>query len=272
MNTTKDLNNNWRKVASAIYTKPHDSKIFGSVEIDVTELDDFIKEKRRQGLKITLTHFFTIAVARGLKTEVPEFNTYLRRGRILPRNQVDAMVSVLMKDQQLGSVKVPNADQFTLAGLVHFMNEAISKSKSGDENQVMKKKNVLAMLPWPFRNWAFRLYKLISINWGFKMPFINLSANEFGSFVLTNIGSLGLDMGIPALFPSSNVALVFVLGGDCKKPVVINDQIVIRKILALGATIDHRLADGSHGAILFRYLKHVVKNPHLLESEFMPEN
>jgi len=262
-----DLNNNWRKVASTIYKKPGDSKIFGSVEVDITSLDEFIADKRRNGIKITSTHFFTLAIARALSTEVPEMNAFVRRGKIIPRKQVDAMVSVLMKDQQMGSVKIENADKLTLSEVAGLMNDSISSSKAGIENKIMQKKNIIGTMPWPFRGWLFSLYQLVSIKWGFSIPLLKLSANEFGSFAVTNIGSLGLDMGIPALLPSTNVAMVFVLGGSSKKPVVINDQIVIRKILSLGAAIDHRLADASHGATLFRHLKFLIKNPQLLDQK-----
>ena len=42
----KNLNNEWRKVASAMYIKPVDSKILGSVELDVTDLEKYISENR----------------------------------------------------------------------------------------------------------------------------------------------------------------------------------------------------------------------------------
>ena len=57
------LNTEWRKVATAIYRKPVDSKLFGSVEVDVTDLENYITEKRKQGLKITMTHVFLLIVA-----------------------------------------------------------------------------------------------------------------------------------------------------------------------------------------------------------------
>ena len=72
--TRSNLNNGWRRVAASVYRKPVDSKIFGSVEIDVTDLEAFISARRKQGVKITLTHFFTLAVARALKNDVPELN------------------------------------------------------------------------------------------------------------------------------------------------------------------------------------------------------
>ena len=48
---------------------------------------------------------------------------------------------------------------------------------------------------------------------------------------------------------------------------VINDEILPRKVFTLSATLDHRVVDGSHGGRLFRFIKHIVKNPQLLETK-----
>ncbi|MFZ2795399.1 MAG: hypothetical protein WAZ38_07460, partial [Prolixibacteraceae bacterium] len=101
MNTTIDLNNEWRMVASAIYKRPTDSKILGQSEVDVTDLENYITEKRKKGIKVTLTQVLTLAAARALRTEVPELNVYLRRGKIVKRPSVDAMVSVLLEGSEL---------------------------------------------------------------------------------------------------------------------------------------------------------------------------
>ncbi|HBL75287.1 MAG: dehydrogenase [Bacteroidetes bacterium GWF2_42_66] len=265
MENSKNLNTNWRKVASAIYRKPTDSKVFGSVELDVTELENFVSEKRKQGLKITLTHFMVLTVARALKQEIPEFNTFVRRGKIVHRPSIDAMVSVLQADGQMGSIKIPNADTLNLESLVSVMTDEIQKSRRGDENSAMQSKDILSSIPWPFRNWFFRLYKMITINWGMSIPFLGLSSDSFGSYVITNIGSIGLETGFPALLPSSNVAFVLVMGGISKKPVVVNDEIVIRRIMSLSIVMDHRLVDASHGGKLFRFIKYMVKHPQELE-------
>ena len=58
MKENNPLNTSWRKTALTIYKKPVDSKIFGSVEIDITDLEKYIAKKRKSGIKITLTHFF----------------------------------------------------------------------------------------------------------------------------------------------------------------------------------------------------------------------
>jgi pyruvate/2-oxoglutarate dehydrogenase complex dihydrolipoamide acyltransferase (E2) component len=265
MNRNDQFNTTWRKVASTIYKKPVDSKVFGGVEFDVTELEKYISQKRKEGLKITLTHFFVLVLARALKTEIPEFNTYIRRGKIISRPSIDAGVSVLQSDGAMSSIIVPNADSLNFSSLESFMNAEILKSRKGNENRTMQSKNILVRLPWPFRNWFFNIYKMLTINWGIYTPVLGVSANSFGSFMVTNIGSLGLDYGFPALLPTSNISFVLVMGGIKKKPVVIDDEIVIRRMMSVGIVFDHRIADASQGASLMRCIKHAVKHPEEFE-------
>jgi len=266
MKTAEELNSGWRKVASSIYRRPTDSKLFGSVEMDITDLEVYIKEKRKNGVKATLTHFFILAAARALKEEVPEMNTYIKRGNVVLRDHIDVMVSVLLRDSKMGSILVKDADKLTLEELIKEMNEQVQLSRQGSENKTMQMKDKMARIPWPLRGWIFSLLKTITFSWGFSFPSLGLSANSFGSFVVSNIGSVGLDMGYPALFPSSNVSFVLVLGGVNRKPAVVGDQILPRTILSLGAALDHRVVDASHGGLLFRYLKKIVKNPELLDA------
>ncbi len=263
---SESLNTDWRKVASTIYRKPIDSKIYGSVDLDVTELEKFITRKRKEGVKTTLTYILTLIVGRAIKQEVPELNAFVRRGKIIQRDQVDATVSVLLPGGQMGSVKVENADKLTIGELSEEIAQNIRESRKGDENYTMQSKNLLAKIPWPFRSWLFKLYRTITINWGILMPGIGLDSNSFGSYVISNIGSVGLDTGYGSLLPSSNVSVVFILGSINKKPVIVNDEIVPRRIMALSATLDHRVVDGSHGGRLFRIIKHYIKNPELLEN------
>ncbi|MEN8117052.1 MAG: 2-oxo acid dehydrogenase subunit E2 [Bacteroidota bacterium] len=263
---TINYNSDWRKVASTIYQKPIDSKIYGTVELDVTDIEKFIVKKRKEGIKTTLTYIITLIVGRAIRQDVPELNTYVKRGKIKQRKQVNATVSVLLPGGQMGSVKVENADQLTISELSDEIAKEIRSSRKGDENDTMQSKNMLASFPWPFRKWLFKLYRTITIHWGISLPGIGLDSNSFGSYVISNIGSVGLDTGYGSLLPSSNVSVVWILGTIVKKPVIIDDEIVVRRIMALSATLDHRVVDGSHGGRMFRKIKYLLKNPELLEN------
>ena len=260
-----DPNNAWRLVATAIYRKPEDSKIFGTVELDVTELEIFVNKKRQEGLKITLMHPLILFVARALKQEVPQLNCYVRRGRIVPRKQIDAMVSVLQRDgEQLGSVKVPNADTLTLAALADILTRDVQQTRKGTEKGASNQKSFLAVLPWPFRGWFVRLLRIMVIEWGIYLPFPGFRSDSFGSFVFSNVGSIGIDIAYPALMPVSNLAMVLTMGSVQTKPAVVDGQIVPRRLMVLNAALDHRVVDASHGGKLFRYLKKAIKNPEVL--------
>ncbi len=265
MDNNIEYNSNWRKVASTIYKKPIDSKIFGMVELDVTELERYVAEKRKEGVKTTLTYLITQIIGRGIRQEVPELNTYVKRGKIMQREKVDATVSVLLPGGQMGSVKIENADQLTTAEVSVFIGKKIAESRKGDENDAMQSKSLLAKLPWPIRNWFFKIYQTITIHWGISVPGIGLDSNSFGSFIVSNIGTVGLDTGYGSLLPSSNISFVFILGSINKKPVVIDDKIEIRRVMWLSSTLDHRVVDGSHGGRLFRVIKRMAKNPEILD-------
>lgn len=266
MDSKTDLNNNWRKVASTIYRKPIDSKIYGTVELDVTDLEKYVSKKRKEGTKTTLTYLLTLIVGRSIRQKVPQLNTYVRRGTIVQRKSVDATVSVLLPGGEMGSVKIKNADQLTVSEISEEIANKIRDSRKGDENDTMQSKNFLSSFPWPIRNWIFKLYRTITIHWGISMPGVGLDSNSFGSYVVSNIGTVGLDTGYGSLLPSSNVSVVLIMGSINKKPAVVNDKIVPRRIMLLSATLDHRVVDGSHGGKLFRSIKHFVKNPQLLET------
>lgn len=90
---------------------------------------------------------------------------------------------------------------------------------------------------------------------------IELEDLRGGTFTITNIGPLG---GVP-LAPAINYPEVAILGmGRAQeKPVVRDGRIVVRKMLPLTLSFDHRVADGADAA---RFVSHVI---HLLSD---PEN
>jgi len=259
MSNAFEPNNAWRKTAAAIYRKPVDSKIFGTVDLDVTELEAFVLEKRKQGLRITLMHPLILFMARGIKNEVPELNCFVRRGNIIPRPQVDVSVSVLVKGgTQMGVVLVPAAENMSLPELADLLAREVPRARKGGSADPTK---LVAAIPWPFRTWFVGLAKWLSIDMGVSIPGLGLTPNKFGTFVFSNLGSIGLDVGYPALMPASNVGMVLNMGNVISKPVVIGDQIVPRRMLSMSAALDHRIVDAAHVGTMFRYIKEAIKGP-----------
>jgi len=91
-----------------------------------------------------------------------------------------------------------------------------------------------------------------------------LSVEELrgGTFTITNVGPLGGT----ALIPAINYPEVAILGMGRvqEKPVVVNGEIVIRKILPLTLAFDHRIADGADAARFVSEMVRQLSDPNLL--------
>lgn len=88
-----------------------------------------------------------------------------------------------------------------------------------------------------------------------------------GTFTLSNVGSYGSQWETVILNPPE-VALMGI-GSIEKKPVVVDDdQIVIRKMMPISLTFDHRIIDGATAGAFRNRMKMLVEHPEMLISCF----
>ncbi len=83
-----------------------------------------------------------------------------------------------------------------------------------------------------------------------------------GTFTLTNLGNYGIDGFTPIINPPE--AAILGVGRILKKPIVHNDEIVIRHSLTLSLTFDHRVIDGAPAAQFLQRVSQYILNPSLL--------
>lgn len=83
-----------------------------------------------------------------------------------------------------------------------------------------------------------------------------------GTFTLSNLGSYGSEFETVILNPPE-VALLGI-GNAEKRPVVVDDQIVIREMMPVSLTFDHRLIDGAAAGTFRQRLRQIVENPGML--------
>jgi 2-oxoglutarate dehydrogenase E2 component (dihydrolipoamide succinyltransferase) len=82
---------------------------------------------------------------------------------------------------------------------------------------------------------------------------------EGGTFTITNGGIFGSMLSTPILNPPQSAILG--MHNIAKRAVVINDQIVIRPMMYLALSYDHRLIDGREAVQFLVYIKECVENP-----------
>lgn len=263
------FNTPWRLIANAIYSPAKDAKVYGILDVDVTKADEYISKQRKLGNKITMTSVVTAAVARSLAFDAPEMNCFVRRGRVIPRDYVDVMVSVLIQGgQEMSAVKIESAHTKTVSEIAKELKEKAANARKGIEESSMKNKYILSKIPWPFRKWTYLLIRLLVYGLGIKWKALGLSEHTFGSIMVTNVGTLGLTTALPALMPVAKLPGVISMGKYEQKPVVIKGEIVIRTFLSGGAVFDHRIVDGAQiGQFVRGFIKRIQKPEQLDEVE-----
>ena len=259
------FNTPWRVTSAAIYTTPTDSRVYGTLDIDVTDAKGFMKQKREAGTKITMVHLATAVLARAVAFDVPEMNCFIRRGAVVGRKRLDVMVPVAMGVEGVTSVIIRDAHARTVTSIAEEISSKAQRARAGNESKAAQNKYLLNRIPWPFRRPVFRLLKWITVDMGLEIKALGLSADSFGSFVVSDIGSHGLATGMTALMPAAKVPAVIVLGKIEEKPVVRDGEIVIRTILPLTGTFDHRIVDGAQIGKLARGIKRNFRKPEWLD-------
>ena len=79
------------------------------------------------------------------------------------------------------------------------------------------------------------------------------------TFSISNLGMLGIDEFTAVINPPEGAILA--VGAVAAKPVVRNDEIVVRQMMRVTMSCDHRVIDGATGAKFLQTFKKILENP-----------
>lgn len=254
-----------RKLAIATWSAPQEGNIYGKLSVDAAHALAYLDRVRAEtGERVTITHFVGKVVGAALR-EAPGLNGYLRFGGYHQHSTVDvAFLVALEEGSDLGKVKVERVDEKRLEDLAREFGAAAAKLRAGKDKQFKKSNDLARALP----TWIIRPL-LALIGWltgslGVSLPAAGLEAFPFGACVITSVGMLGLDEGFVPPTPFARVPLYVLLGAIRDQAVVEDGQVVVRPMLTITATIDHRFMDGFQGAVLARKVREIFADPSLL--------
>ncbi len=94
---------------------------------------------------------------------------------------------------------------------------------------------------------------------------LELSDMEGGTFTITNGGVFGSLLSTPILnYPQSAILGMHKIE---KRPVVVNDEIVIRPMMYVALSYDHRIVDGREAVTFLKRIKECIENPERMMME-----
>lgn len=253
----------WRKVAIGTWRSAGDPSVYGLIEADVGPALRYLDQLAlKSGRKLTFSHFVGRALAEVFQRH-PEINCVLRFGRIYPRKSVDIFFQVAndSKGQDLSGLTIRHADKKTIPEIAIEMQERVSEIRQSGDPGFKRMKNLMGLIPgilaWPVVNLTgFIMYSLNIWSTLMGMP-----KDPFGSAMVTNIGSLGLDMAFAPLVPYSRTPILVAVGAISSRPIVRDGQIISADISRLCVTFDHRMIDGMHASHMIKTFKKILENP-----------
>ena len=93
---------------------------------------------------------------------------------------------------------------------------------------------------------------------------IDLADLKGGTFTITNIGSVGSKFFTPIVnYPESSI---LGLGRMEDKVFYENNKVVVKKVLPISFSFDHRIADGATASAFMNVVKELIENPRKLKS------
>jgi 2-oxoglutarate dehydrogenase E2 component (dihydrolipoamide succinyltransferase) len=212
------------RMRKMIATRMVDSKriaphVTSFVEADVTELvmwrnkmkNDF---KKREGDALTFTPMFIEAVVKAIK-DYPNINVSVDGDFIIKKKAINVGMAVALPTGNLIVPVIHNADQYSLVGLAHKVNDLARRAR---EN---------------------------------KLTPDDLGG---GTFTVSNVGSFGNVMGTPIIM-QPQVGILALGAIQKKPAVIetpTGDLIGIRQMMFLSHSYDHRVVDGALGGMFVR--------------------
>ena len=255
-----------RRIASDLFSVAIDHHtVHGLCEIDVTRIREYIANEEERNNKISFTGYILYCLVKAI-SENKMFNSFRKGGRkIITFDDVDISVIVEVEEN------------WKLVPVLYLINSADKKSfeeinKEIQNLKVAKKKHskkqsnkfkVYFLIPRFFRKMLIRRRYRNNIFYCRYNPFFRKKSG--GTACVSSVGMYtgGGGWGVPI----SAFTVFLLIGGLDRKPIVENNQIVIREIVNLTFSFDHDIIDGAIGSRLIKRIRELIKDGYGLPSQ-----
>ncbi len=261
----KDIST-FRRIAIGTWETPYDPSVYGTLELRMDAAMAYIAAFReRYDRRITVTHLMAKATAMAFR-EMPDANAVLRWNRVYLRKDIGVFFQVAMTDEgpgrtDLSGATLHHADTMDLITLHDTFKAKVDAVRARKDPALEQTRGVFKHVPGMLLNPLLKLMAFASYTLNLDLRALGVPRDAFGSVMITNIGSLGLDQAWVPLVPYARVPMLLATGAIRDTPVAEDGMVQIRKVMKVNATFDHRFIDGVHAAVMARVLRAWIEHP-----------
>jgi pyruvate dehydrogenase E2 component (dihydrolipoamide acetyltransferase) len=256
----------FRKIAIGTWRTVGDPSVYGTIELRMDRALAYLAAfNAKTGKRATVTHLVGKAAAAALRA-TPEANALLRFDRLYLRESVGVFFQVALTDQgpdaiDLSGLVVHDVDKKSLAELCDEFRDRVELVRVRKDRAFERTRQTMKHVPARLLRMGLRLISFFAYTLNLNPSLFGLPRDAFGSIMITNVGSLGLDIAYPPLVPYSRVPILLAIGAVRDAPVAEGDRVVVGKTMNVSVTFDHRFIDGVHAASMAKILRTWIERP-----------
>ncbi len=253
-------------VMPLMYPNRCDNEAYIRMAIDISGTEEYIKEFNSTHTDIKIS-VFDIVIAAALMTirQRPQMNRFIANQTLYQRNFVNAAFTVKKEfkddgDETLARIEYEDTDN--LEDICYKVRSQIALCKTQDDEST-EAMNFIMKLPGKHLIGAAARF-LDKHGW---MPKSVIATDPYQcSVVLTNLGSLGMDIGYHHLMNWGTNSVFIIVGTKKFRPHFDPDgNVTMKRELDLAYTIDERISDGFYYGRTLSFMKRLIENPKLME-------
>jgi pyruvate dehydrogenase E2 component (dihydrolipoamide acetyltransferase) len=266
----------WRKIAMASWRPRKDPAILATIDVDAEALLRYIEQVRSAtGAHVTAAHLVGRAGAK-VTEALPGLNGRVVLGQFVSSPTIDCSFVVSLrtdpsagteatKTDLSGSV-VRNVDQKPPWVIAQELADDAALIRADRDPQFKQTKQLVRWLPPLALRAVTDAIGFVTDGLQLPIPFLGLDARPYGSFLVSNVGTYGLDSAFAPVPPFCHVPAVIMVGAITDKVVARDGQPVVRPTLPLAIGLDHRFVDGYQAATDGEDLPRVSGGPRTVRS------
>lgn len=259
-------------VMPLMYPNRCDNEAYMRLNINLDHTEEYLRAWNEEHKETHIT-IFEVIITASMKTIRlrPQMNRFIANKSIYQRNNITAAFTVKKEFKDDGEetlARISATDEDNLVSITKQVRGQIQLCKTGTD-QSTDAMNVIQKLP--FKHFIGAVARWLDRHgW---MPASVIATDPYQcSIVLTNLGSLGMNIGYHHLMNWGTNSIFMVIGKKRMVPHYSSDsEVQLRKQLDLSLTIDERIADGYYYAKTLKLLKKLVEHPELLEAPLSEE-
>lgn len=248
-----------------------DSQVFFDAEIDVSKVENLIRERRKSGENVSFLEYFLTVVVRTI-AKYPRMNRFVAGRRVFARDDIRVSMVVkreLSSDNDETTVKFNFAPDSTVDDVALALKEAVSKNKgeTADKNNTDKFVGILNKLPRWLLSFVVGMLKFLDF-YGIMPKAVHELSPFHTSVFVTNMGSIGAEPIYHHIYDFGTTSIFIALGNKKSQRVINKDgKMVERKVMKLRFVADERIADGYYLSKSLKYFTSLFAHPELLHEK-----